>query len=77
MILDSKSCYQVCHIRVIRKVLENIKNIVELAVKVEKSNCNRFQSRYKLIEIKGAATDMRYLQGASSLGVKFTRNILA
>ena len=42
--------YQVWHIRVIIKVLKNVKNIVELAVEFEKSN--RLQSRCKLIEIK-------------------------
>ena len=52
-ILDSKNCYQVWHIWIIIKLLKIIKNILELAVKVEKnSNCNRFQSRYILIEIK-------------------------
>ena len=34
------------------KNTEKYKNIVELAVKVEKSSCNRLHSRYKLIEIK-------------------------
>ena len=31
-------------------IMKNIRNIVELAMKFEKSNCNR--SRCKLIEIK-------------------------
>ena len=39
LIFDSKKCYQVCYIQVI--MYKNIKNIVELVVKVEKSNCNR------------------------------------
>ena len=43
--LDSKNCYQVWHIWVIQKVLKNFKNIVELAVNVEKSNCQRL-ARY-------------------------------
>ena len=34
------------------KILKNVTNIVELAVKVEKSNCTRLHSRSKLIEIK-------------------------
>ena len=34
------------------KILKNVTNIVELAVKVEKSNCTRLHSRTKLIEIK-------------------------
>ena len=34
---DSKNYYQVGHIRVIIKVLKNIKNIEQLAVKVEKT----------------------------------------
>ena len=47
LILDSKTFYQVWHILVIIKVLKSIRNIVELAVKVEKSNCNRLHSRCK------------------------------
>ena len=30
------------------KILKNIRNIVELTVKVEKSKCNRLHSRYKV-----------------------------
>ena len=47
LIIDSKNCYQVWHIQVIIKILKNIRNIVELAVKVEKNNCNRLHSRRK------------------------------
>ena len=36
----------------IMKILENVTNIVELAAKVEKSNCKRLRGRSKLIEIK-------------------------
>ena len=45
-----KMIYQVWYIRVIIKVLKNVKNMVELAVEFEKSNW--LQSRCKLIEIK-------------------------
>ena len=33
------------------KILKNIRNIVELAVKVEKSNCKSLHGRCKLVEI--------------------------
>ena len=37
--------------------------------------CNKI--KVQASEIKGAATDMSYLQGVSSLGVWVTRKILA
>ena len=41
LILDSKNCYQVRHIQII-KMLKNVTYILELAIKFEKSNCKRF-----------------------------------
>ena len=47
-ILDSKNCYQLLHIQVIIKYQKNMKNIVELAVNIEKNNWKRLHSRCKL-----------------------------
>ena len=33
-----KNCYHVRHIQIILKILKNIRNIVEVAVKVQKRN---------------------------------------
>ena len=43
--LDSQNCYQVWYIWVIKKLLKNTKNVANLVVKVEKSNCIRL-ARY-------------------------------
>ena len=48
---NSKNCYQVWHSQIITKILKNVQNVVELAVKVEKSNSKRLHSRIKLIKI--------------------------
>ena len=45
-----KNCYHVRHIQVILKIMKNIRNIVEVAVKVEKSNWNGLHSRCKPID---------------------------
>ena len=52
LLFDTKNCYQVLNNQVITKILTNIRNIEELAVKIEKSNCNRLHSRCKLTEVK-------------------------
>ena len=40
--------------KIIIKILKNLTSNVQLAVKVEKSNCKSLQSRNKQIEIKHA-----------------------
>ena len=35
------------------KIMKNLRNVVALAAKVEKSNCKRLDSKNKLLEIKG------------------------
>ena len=40
--IDSKNCYRVWHIQAIIKILKNITNIVELAVKVTKTTARGY-----------------------------------
>ena len=53
--IDSKNCYLVWHIQTIIKILKNITNIVELAVKVTKKQLQevtQLKIKIKMIEIK-------------------------